>query len=152
MKIDWKHLATTEGYKSLKAAYVKDVQEASTQKHPMRDKKEFLKRFNWVINRAKHHAHVKGLSISTILDFWEKSRGYSWWFGYYQNGQHPRLHKEKLKPMGINGFRKSCKIAWYCTNKDVKNRVNDFIQHEHKENSTKKKKRWTMGYKRRIAS
>ena len=30
MKIDWKYVATTEGYKSLKAAYVHDVQSSES--------------------------------------------------------------------------------------------------------------------------
>ena len=34
--INWKHLATTTGYRSLKATYIRDVQESAKQKHPMR--------------------------------------------------------------------------------------------------------------------
>lgn len=52
MKIDWKHLASTPGYISLKKAYIYDVVEANQQRQrgykPMRDKAEFLKHFNWV--------------------------------------------------------------------------------------------------------
>ena len=67
LKIDWKHLATTPGYKSLKAAYIKDVEKSERYRHkhgcaPMRDKAEFLEHFNWVIlykmallHIIKHH-------------------------------------------------------------------------------------------------
>ena len=61
-KIDWKKVAASPGYKSLKAAYVKDVQQAHTytkrfNRNPMRDKAVFLCKFKWVIGRAVYYAH-----------------------------------------------------------------------------------------------
>ena len=109
--IDWKHLATTTGYKSLKVAYVNDVQKAAKQKHPMRRKSEFLHKFQWVINRAKHYAHNTGKSIDIILNEWEEKRDY-WWLNYYQDCRQPKFHSNSKKPMGINGIRKHYKETY----------------------------------------
>lgn len=43
MNINWKHLSTTAGYQSLKAAYIRDVQDAAAQARPMRDRNTNLK-------------------------------------------------------------------------------------------------------------
>ena len=55
-KINWKHLATTAGYISLRKAYEKDTQSVNNQlqrgQHPMRDKAEFRKHFIAIIRRA----------------------------------------------------------------------------------------------------
>lgn len=150
MKIDWKHLATTTGYKSLKAAYIHDVEEAVKQKRPLREKEEFLRLFRWVIGRAKHYSYRTGISIESILNEWEEDRGY-WWLNFYQPGKQPKLHSKSIKPMGINGIR-----AYYKKNslgcddsQAVKNRVSSFIQHEQREASTKKKGRWSSDRKNR---
>ena len=55
MKINWKHLAATPGYKSLKAAMIHDIQNdindgRRLNRKPFRDKHEFRKLFHWVIN------------------------------------------------------------------------------------------------------
>ena len=148
MLIDWKHLATTKGYKSLKAAYIHDVQKAAKQKMPMRDKAEFLRQFEWVINRAKHYAHYTGESIETILNNWEEKRSY-WWLNYYQDSRQPKFHSGTKKQMTINGIKKYYKKMPLYSSSDVKHRVNEFIQQEHKDNSLKKKKRWPMVRKKR---
>jgi hypothetical protein len=94
MKIDWKHVATTPGYKSLKAAYIRDVQEAETYRNrfgrrPMREKEEFLHKFIWVIARAKHYAYKYERPIESILDHWEEKRTY-WWLNFYQDCNQPK--------------------------------------------------------------
>lgn len=96
MKIDWKHLATTTGYKSLKKAYIHDVKDAAKQKHPMRRKAEFIRHFQWVIGRASHYAHHTGKSIEYVLDGWEFKRDY-WWLNYYQDCKQPKFHSKSLK-------------------------------------------------------
>jgi hypothetical protein len=94
MKINWKEVSKSPGYKSLKAAYIKDVIEAEEYraKHgsSSRGKAEFLKRFNWVISRAKHYSHVQGIPLSQVLNKWEAGRDY-WWFNYYQDCNQPKL-------------------------------------------------------------
>lgn len=111
MKINWKEVAASSGYQSLKAAYIKDVTEAardlSNGRKPMRNKEEFLKQFNWVINRAKHYAYHRNTTIDVILDEWEEGRSY-WWLNYYQNSHQPKLN-QKSKTMGVNGLRKYLK-------------------------------------------
>lgn len=91
MKIDWKHLATMPGYRSLKAAYIRDVQTATRSARPMRDKAEFLHKFIWVISRAKHYAQHFQVPIENVLDNWELNRDY-WWLNYYQEARQPKFY------------------------------------------------------------
>ena len=144
MKVDWKHLASTEGYMSLKAAYAKDVSEAAKLKRPMRDKAEFLRHFTWVIARAKHYAHHTGRTIESVLNEWEERRSY-WWLGYYQDAQQPKFHSGALKPRGVNGLRKYYKRTGW----PGKERICSFMQDEQKKNSVKEPKRWPMSRKKR---
>lgn len=143
-KIDWKYFSQTTGYKSLKAAYIEDI------KRSWRNKKEGRKKFQWVIDRAKHHAYHKGVSIWTILNFWESKRDY-WWLNYYQNMNQPKLIKNKiLKPIGVKGIRKHYKnTSWPRTKQEIKHEVCKYIQNEQQQNSTKKKPRWTSVRKKR---
>lgn len=127
MKIDWKHLATTEGYKSLKAAYVHDVEEAAKQTHPMRKKAVFLKLFNWVISRAKHYSHHTGKPIDEILDGWEKGRKY-WWLNYYQSSKQPKFHSGSKKSMGVKGVKKDIKKSGFSSKEYLRKRVQQFIK------------------------
>lgn len=110
MKIDWKHLASTAGYKSLMAAVTKDVQSASRRRErgniPMRDKKEFMTKFRWAICRATHYSQHTGKPVHKILTEWESKRDY-WWLNFYSDHNLPKLSKNNsLKPLGIRGARK----------------------------------------------
>ena len=142
---DWKHLATTTGYKSLKAAYIHDVQGAAKQKHPMRRKDEFLRKFQWVINRAKHYAHHTGRSIENILNEWEEKRDY-WWLNYYQDGRQPKFHSSSEKTMGLKGMRKYYKQAYRHDPVRGAMRMREF---ENRENLKKTKPRWDIRRKKR---
>ena len=86
MKIDWKHLATTEGYKSLKNDVIRDIK----SKRTFNSKENLWNRFHWIINRAKHYAHETGLTIENILNQWEAKRNY-WWVNYYQESNFQKL-------------------------------------------------------------
>lgn len=144
MKIDWKHLASTTGYKSLKAAYIKDVQEASKRSRSMRKKDEFLELFNWVICRAKHYAHHTGKTIEQILDEWESKRTY-WWLNYYQDCRQPKFKTGSVKAMGVNGLRKYYKRQGY----DPET-IKSLLQKFNKEAKSRKAKlRWPMRRKKR---
>lgn len=108
MKINWKIVAASPGYKSLKAAMVRDIQSsAKTEqkgRHPMRRKAEFTILFNWVIARAKHYAEFRGVTLCTILNEWEGKRDY-WWLSYYQESRQPKLTRSpNLKPGGLNAI------------------------------------------------
>lgn len=94
MKVNWKELSATDGYKSLKAAYIFDVKESMKYRNPMREKSEFIKHFQWVISRAKHYACHQGLSIETVLNSWEEKRSY-WWLNFYQDCNQPKLNVRK---------------------------------------------------------
>ena len=140
MKIDWKHLAKTKGYQSLKAAYSYDVQNRS------RTKKELLRHFNWVICRAKHYAYYQGRTLEEVLCEWEAKRDY-WWLNFYQECNQPKLVRA-LKPQNIKGLRNFMKEHYNFENTiDRKHRVNSEIQLRQRQTSTKKKRRWTTSEK-----
>ena len=148
MDIDWSHIADTPGYKSLKAAYIRDVKQASESKRPMRDKDEFLRLFGWVISRAKHYANHTGKPVEAILNEWEEKRDY-WWLNYYQDCRQPKFHSDAKKPMGVNGIRKYYKSGGIFSSIRAKYKVDNFIRFQQKESSAKKKPRWTMARKKR---
>lgn len=90
MKIDWKVVASSPGYKSLKASYVRDLTRGN------RSKQELLRKFRWVIDRAKHYAHHKGTFLQDVLNHWESKRDY-WWLNYYQESNQPKFHSGSIK-------------------------------------------------------
>ncbi len=149
MKIDWKYVATTKGYKSLKAAYVHDVQDAeqtrSKGRRPMRDKATFLIKFKWVIARATYHAEHEKVTIDVILDRWESKRTY-WWLNYYGDYKNQgKYSNNKLKPRGAKGIKASLKEDTFHRNDPIRLQylVNKHIQIRQREASTKSPKRWS---------
>lgn len=94
MKIDWKALSQSTGYRSLKAAYTRDCAKAGKSSSPMRKKAESLKLFNWVIARAKHYSVRTGTSLESVLIGMEQGRDY-WWLNYYQDCKQPKLPSGK---------------------------------------------------------
>lgn len=150
-EIDWKKVSSSSGYISLKAAYIKDVQDAAKQKRPMRKKEEFLKQFNWVICRAKHYSKLNNEPIENILNKWEKGRDY-WWLNYYQDSRQPKNHSYVLKPWGANGVRKNAK-KWHRNDPTyAKSQVLRFLMSESATKSAKvtrkDKPRWGMRKKK----
>ncbi len=96
MEVDWKALAKSPGYMSLKRTYTSEVMRNKTG----RKKPELYKLFCWVIARAQHYAHRKNISIEEVLNTWEAGRDY-WWLNYYQEGRQPKLPSGKprnIKP------------------------------------------------------
>lgn len=112
MKINWKKVAASKGYKSLKAAYEKDVQDAHRTidkgSRPMRNKETFRKHFQWVIERAKHYANHYGVPLEYILYKWEEERDY-WWLNFYQDSRQPKFHSNSKKYQGLRGYKKYIK-------------------------------------------
>ena len=86
-KLNWKVIAASEGYKSLKAAYVRDVQDAQKQirlgRTPHRTKKTFRQRFTQAIGFAMKYSNKWGIPIEEVLLHWETIRG-GWWLNFYQ--------------------------------------------------------------------
>ena len=113
MKIDWKKLAQSPGYKSLKAAYIRDVREAANRKDSVQKKKEFLRLFRKVINMAQHRAIRLDISVEQVLNEWENIRDH-WWLNYYSD-----YHLKKLpsgKPRNVKPQRPETywrKDNWY---------------------------------------
>ncbi|RLC02967.1 MAG: hypothetical protein DRH90_12485 [Deltaproteobacteria bacterium] len=96
MQINWKKVAASPGYKSLKAACIKNIKEDQdiALRHggsPFRSKAELRRLFVWVIGRATHYAYKQDRPIEDILWAWESDRGNQWWFGYYSNHKQPKL-------------------------------------------------------------
>ena len=94
--IDWKTVSKSPGYKSLKAAYIKDALDATQQPRPMRSKKTFLQRFHRAICLAQHYAHVNETSVENVLQEWELRRT-GWWFCFYSNIHRTINHPHKCK-------------------------------------------------------
>lgn len=84
-QIDWKHLATTPGYISLKKAYIGSL----TIHHA--EKKEAYELFRWIICRATHFAIVRCLPIEVVLNQWEEDRSYGL-LNYYNQSMFHKLH------------------------------------------------------------
>lgn len=149
-KIDWKKVAASPGYRSLKAAYQRELDKIDKERQrghrPMRDKAEFLARFNWIICRAKHYSHRLNKPIEDVLNEWENRRS-GWWFGYYGNNI-ARIHSNSLKPMGINGTRKACKNYYGKSSVSVRDRIRNFIRYNTPKRT--KKARWPK-YQHRLA-
>lgn len=156
MDIDWKHLATTPGYKSLKAAYIHDVQDSEKRrkrfKHkPMREKKEFLTLFNWIICRAKHYSYMTGKPIEEILNTWEENRNGSWWLNKYGSIYQPLLHSNSTQLMKLAGMKK---LFLKCFSRDLKSRQQHSlrcIKGMQEAASTKTPKRWSNEQKKHAA-
>jgi len=109
--INWKQVARSPGYISLKRAYMHDVQKGVDRKvnyghYPICPKETLYARFQWVIKRAQHYAHATGEPIEKVLNRWEAERDY-WWLNYYQEVRQPKIPKgPKLPNMGLQGLRK----------------------------------------------
>ncbi len=160
MKIDWKHVSTTQGYKSLKEAYIRDIQQVQERKRKggYGNYSRYVKHFNWVICRAKHYASNRGVSLDVVLDEWEAERKMSggWWLNFYQDIKQPKYHSNSLKIKGINGIRNYFKGILLARTVKPKHRVNEFIQSEQKNerdagvlSGKERKDRWSMARKKR---
>ena len=144
MNIDWKCLSASPGYKSLKAAYIRDVKE----KKSFHTKEQLYKKFHWVINRAKHVAHATDTPIDVVLNTWEEKRDH-WWISYYQECRQPKRHSASLMPTGINGMRKNLKSCRYYDKQRVKHAICNEIIRIQETQSKKEKKRWTARRKKK---
>lgn len=140
MKIDWKHLATTPGYISLKKAYTQDITKG------YRSKKESYRKFKWVISRAIHYANHTGKSLERVLNVWESKRDY-WWLNYYQESNQPKFHSGGKKNPSVRTYFKT--DSFY--KNDPKRRRELILKHimlNQEKESTKFPKRWSMRKKK----
>lgn len=110
MKINWKIVAQSEGYKSLKATMIQAIQDNSKLIQlghiPMRSKEYFHKHFKWIITRAISYAEFYRLPLEFILNDWESKRTYCW-LNYYQECRQPKPNRSGLvKPKSLKTLRK----------------------------------------------
>ena len=147
MKIDWKHLATTPGYISLKKATAESL---TWRWGPT--KKEAQKTFNEIISRAKNHAHVTGDSVADVLTNWEEIRNNKQRLSsFYSNHHMPKArNKDSLERQGIKGGRKYNK-QWNRDKQALKRLNCRMINEVNRLASTKIKPRWNMARKKREA-
>ncbi len=151
MKIDWKVVAQSPGYKSLKATMIRAIQRNNKEiqkwpnRRPMRSKDAFKKHFNWVISRAIQNANYRKVTLDVVLNEWESKRDYCW-LNFYQESRQPKLFDpiNKKKPIGIRTYAK--KDIWYKDN-PIKKKAFVFkhLMWEQKQKSKRKdgKARWT---------
>lgn len=142
MKVDWKVVAASPGYTSLKEAYKHDL----FKKY--RNKKQLLDKFNWVICRAKHYSYHTGMSLEDVLNMWENKRTY-WWIGYYSNQNQPKL-SSSLRPQGFRGAIKYYRNSRWISPKRRKYLICK-VNSEFSKTKQKEPKRWTTEKKRRAA-
>ncbi|MBP94186.1 MAG: hypothetical protein CMC55_08730 [Flavobacteriaceae bacterium] len=110
MKINWKIVAQSEGYKSLKNTMIQAIQDNSRLiqrgHRPMRSKDYFHKHFKWIITRAVSYAIFYRQPLEFILNDWESKRTYCW-LNYYQECRQPKPNLSGLvKPKSLKTHRK----------------------------------------------
>lgn len=160
MKIDWKYLATTPGYKAIKAEMIRLIQQDIDQgkrfnRPPFRSKKEYHAKFNWIICRAKHYSIRLNIPLEEVLTQWEKKRTYSW-LNYYQSSTFPLLSKGAVrrKSQGIKGLVKYYAKDSYIARQPKVRKIIKEAKHRHAVNIRKelgKKARWSVEYKKQVA-
>lgn len=94
------------GLEKLRAAVDKDLKDGGCH--------DYEKKFEWVINRAKHYEEKTGVPHLEIIDKWEEQRRY-WYMNFYQDCNQPELTNgevktfetvaELLESIGKQGFR-----------------------------------------------
>jgi len=118
-KIDWKKVSNSSGYKKLKASVIHDIHDrgnrqsichkfsptgCNKKRHEYVDGRCYVRgcshaycnKFKWIIDRAKHYSYHLGIPLETVLDTWEKDRGY-WYMNYYQDGNQPKITGIEVK-------------------------------------------------------
>ena len=94
MKVNWKALAKSNGYKSLKAAYVTTVQHEAKWGR----KENLYNDFRRIIGLATNHAHFTNLSIESVLNTWEEDRSHSGWNWRMHYNEYGAIRKLSKKP------------------------------------------------------
>lgn len=125
MQLNWKEIAGSHGYKSLKKAVLLDCEEGQNcfntggcnhefyrtvpQDNPglikmgfltatrrvSKCQHEYCSKFKWIIDRAKHYAKHTGQSVGAILTEWENGRRY-WYMNYYQDCNFPKFKMKNV--------------------------------------------------------
>ena len=149
MKINWKAVAASPGYISMKAAIAADANRWG------RPDKRYQEAFDFAINRAKHliyspiYSKTRDYTLQLIMQLhaWEVDRKQNF-INYYSgyNLSKKKKHSNVLKPGGIRQ-----RIKFYKGNTQHKNShraAKEMIEYLQKKRT--KKARWTPEYKTRI--
>ncbi|ENM5750403.1 hypothetical protein V4V53_002151 [Vibrio mimicus] len=148
MNVDWKYFSQTKGYKSLKEAYMSDARRSGKEARAMHSKGELYEKFQWVISRCFHYAHVLNKQPWDVLDEWESKRDY-WWLNYYQESRQPKIRPESIskKPMHIRGIKKYYKnVRSPDSNTIVNSRIGDHLRKQRTKKPRWTAKRKSLGY------
>ena len=145
MKIDWKAVAASPGYKSMKATVAEEAQQSARRKRVPDIRYQQV--FEFAINRAKHYSHVTGISIENVLNAWEEQRTYCF-LNYYSNSSNsklPKQHSNMRKPQGIRGLIKYYKTcSFYKNTTKAADALSEYLR-----GKRTKKARWTPEQKKR---
>lgn len=144
MKVDWKAVAKSEGYRSLKYALL------GPERHKRMNREAYFKTFKRVIALAKNHACRRGVTIDVVLDEWEYDRNYnahSYYNGISKIFTEKQL-KNKAKPLSIE---KSIQRYWWGDNTTKLPRIRELRTREAmtRREQSGKKQRWSAAKKRR---
>lgn len=140
MKIDWKAVAASPGYKLMKGA----VAEQANNRFSHDDR--YQEAFNFAINRAKQQVYVKTwLNGQDYTDYlidklneWELNRKQNF-LSYYTNYNLPKKSSRVLKTPGIRS-----RVKYYKTGSWYKNSNKAAVElSEHLQRNRTKKARWT---------
>lgn len=119
MQIDWKTVAKSPGYRSLKAAYVKRMTFRQV------DKDRARMAFKHTIGRITHRAARLGLSFEKTLNVLEEQRVKAShnWESFYSNHHLPKLPSGKPRNVEPGGhethLRRMSKLRGSVSNKDA---------------------------------
>jgi len=158
MKLDWKRISQSTGYKSLKTVYIKDASRWCN------NKKEYYKDFLEIISKLTHHVYKKGAApdngkpfniyfnttlFITILDKWEEKRTYSW-RNFYHGNSFNKIHSNSLKKPGMQQGKKYYKRENLFGKQFKTKRILQLIQQHQPKRDEIKKPRWDNERKARM--
>lgn len=139
MVYDWKAISQSPGYKSLKAAYMQDIQKKR------RNKQECRHLFRRVIGLAKNHSVRTGKSVEDILTAWEAERDY-WWVNFYSAFRRQKLPSGK--PSNVHNMSVATYLKTLPPEARRKTRERDkAYEVKRRREAAGKPARWTAGRK-----
>lgn len=136
MQVDWKSVCQCAGYKSLKAAYIRDAAEARAHKkqgrYVMRKPDELYRAFQKALALVYRCAVAAGMPFEHALALTEADRSY-WWLNYYQRHIVYRALQfspvSAVKPQGLRGIRKYLKQQQHYTPAQRKERLRQLTKY-----------------------
>lgn len=152
MKINWKEVAKSPGYLSLKKTIADEWNRCNGYSRAGDSRYKPL--FRWVIARATHYAHYYNEPLQDVLNEWEELRTYSF-LNYYSEQNFPKQIRDRRKfiPKGIKGIIKFYRTDDWYKNDVIGQRVRIKTEIErHRKGMAKLNKerpRWSMARKKR---